>query len=194
MRQVFNRRGAMSNSNLSHIHSRNKSGLFTKIDLDSAIDDEISYEIQNDIPIQVKVTTIELSDDELNEVTEFQNIDNNNNNNNETNCKLIYSHVDGYVSCYKPDRNRLYQTSPAQMERMQNYMKNNLSSQKRNFELVKYLEHTAHIHGTSVPIIIESWKQKKYHNWWNHSTTRTKNKYLVELSQIELSYLNNLFN
>lgn len=102
----------------------------------------------------------------------------------------FYRHTDGSIACDGSSRNRLYQTSPAQMERMKTYMCNSLSSQQKNYELVKCLESIAAEHSTSVPVIIKAWKQHGYENWWFYDLD-CENP--VHLSAPEVDKLNDVF-
>jgi hypothetical protein len=116
-----------------------------------------------------------------------------------------FLHADPYVSCNKSRRNRLYQTSHAQIERMKTYMPRSLSSQCKNYDFVKCLEHIACTHNTSVPVVIKSWRDTKYASWW--ASENFSNNYdcddvypqesnpttSVKLSNDEVACLNLLF-
>jgi hypothetical protein len=100
-------------------------------------------------------------------------------------------HLVDRVSRNKVGTNRLYQVSPAQLERMKHTMSGDLLSHNKNYELVKRLESVAARHSTSVPIVIKSWKHSDNPNYWFFSGLAGNR---VELSTVELSYLNEVYN
>lgn len=94
------------------------------------------------------------------------------------------------ISCNNHNRNRLLQISSAQSERIKN---TNIESSLKNYELMKRLETLASTHFTSVPIIIKSWKYINFSSAFVYFD-REYQRDLIELSSIEVSYLNEVYN
>lgn len=102
-------------------------------------------------------------------------------------CRYM-SHSDGSLSFNEVNRNRMFQVSHAQRERMKHYKSSIISCKRDNYELVKLLESIAASHYTSVPMVVKSWKAKRHHVWYYFDDDYNS----VHLSDAELDSLDEL--